>query len=238
MVDIAKINGIAVANIAKYNGIAAASIGKVMGATWSHGPTTIGEAYGGGYYAGQISVAGNGVASHYLIVSPKATGETSLPWGLTGVTTGIVSVIDGPANSAALAALGASYEAATFCEGLSIGGETDWYLPSKNELEVLFYFLKPVTNSNDTSSGSNANAVSPEPISTNYSAGSPAQTSSGINFRTGESEAFTGGGTYLSSTEGSADKAHSQTFDDGWQSSTYASKADAYYVRAVRRVAV
>lgn len=199
-------------------------------------PTTIGQAYGGGFYAGKIAVGGGGVATHYLIVAPKASGEnTSRTWGTYGVTTAQTSVIDGPTNSAVEAALGASYQAATFCEGLTIGGYSDWYLPAKNELEVLYYFLKPTTGANNTSSGSNANAVSPEPISTNYTSGSPAQTSAGIGFRTGETDAFASA-NYWSSTEFNANSSWNQYFNDGAQLKAF--KYNSGYVRAVRRIAV
>jgi hypothetical protein len=36
-------------------------------------PGGIGAAYGGGFYAGSIGVSG--VATHYLVVAPKASGE-------------------------------------------------------------------------------------------------------------------------------------------------------------------
>ena len=205
----------------------------VNGATKDDVPTTIGQAYGGGFYAGKINVSGT---QYYLIVSPKATGEASgKTWGTYGNTTGITSVINGPTNSASLAALSADYQAANFCEGLTIGGFSDWYLPSKNELEVLYYFLKPTTDANNTSSGSNANAVSPEPISTNYTSGSPAQTSAGIGFRTGETDAFASD-YYWSSTEYSSTFAWLQGFGDGYQSGL--NKVNGLYVRAVRRIAV
>jgi hypothetical protein len=152
------------------------------------------------------------------------------------VTTGFTSVINGPTNSAGEAALGASYQAATFCEGLTIGGYSDWYLPAKNELEVLYYFLKPDTTANGTTSGSNANAVSPEPISTNYSSGSPAQTSAGIGFRTGETDAFASD-LYWSSTETNSTYASGQNFTNGNQDS-FSARPIAHYVRAVRRIAV
>jgi hypothetical protein len=199
-------------------------------------PTVIGQAFGGGFYAGKIAVGGGGVATHYLIVAPKASGENSArAWGPYGVATAQTSVIDGPTNSAVEAALGTAYEAATFCEGLTIGGYSDWYLPAKNELEVLYYFLKPTTSTNDTSSGSNANAVSPEPISTNYTSGSPAQTSAGIGFRTGETNAFASG-NYWPSTEFNTNAAWRQNFGNGEQSAT--GKGSSYYVRAVRRIPV
>jgi hypothetical protein len=198
-------------------------------------PTTIGQAYGGGYYAGQIAVGGGGVATHYLIVSPKASGEDRKTWGTYGVPTAQTSVIDGPTNSAVEAALGASYEAAVFAEGLTIGGYSDWYLPAKNELEVLYYFLKPSTDGNNTSYGSNANAVSPEPISTNYTSSSPARTSAGIGFRLGETNAFVND-YYWSSSEVNSNAAFRQGFDIGNQ--VNGSKFNTYYVRAVRRVPV
>ena len=210
----------------------------IGGTGWPSGPpTVIGQAYGGGFYAGKINVSGT---QYYLIVSPKASGEASgKTWGTSGATTGITSVINGPTNSASLAALGAAYQAAVFCNNLNSGsglnGYTDWYLPAKNELEVLYYFLKPTTDANSTFTGSNANAVSPEPISTNYTSGSPAQTSAGIGFRTGETNAFASDG-YWSSTEFNSNFAWAQYFFNGGQSNDL--KNSSYYVRAVRRIAV
>ena len=206
----------------------------VGGTGWPVQPPTIGQAYGGGFYAGKINVSGT---QYYLIVAPKASGEnSSRTWGTYGVTTGITSGINGPTNSASLAALGAAYEAAVFAEGLTIGGYSDWYLPAKNELEVLYYYLKPTTGANNTSSGSNANAVSPEPVSTNYTSGSPAQTSAGIGFRTGETNAFASD-MYWSSTEYDANAAFRQYFNIGLQNST-GKGGNSLYVRAVRRVPV
>jgi len=202
-------------------------------------PTTIGQAYGGGFYAGKINVSGT---QYYLIVAPKASGEnSSRTWGPSTTVTGVFSDINGPTNTATLAALGASYQAAVFCNNLNSGGGlngyTDWYLPAKNELEVLYYFLKPTTDANNTSSGSNANAVSPEPISTNYTTGSPAQTSAGIGFRTGETDAFAT--NYWMSTEisgFSGDYAWASSFVNGAQGGF--AKFNNLYVRAVRRILV
>lgn len=209
----------------------------VGGTGWPNAlaPSVIGQAFGGGFYAGKINVSGT---QYYLIVAPKASGESSArTWGTYGVTTGFTSLINGPTISAGEAALGAAYQAAVFCEGLTIGGYSDWYLPAKNELEVLYYFLKPTTGANNTSSGANVNAVSPEPYNTNYTSGSPAQTTAtGTNgFRTGEAEAFDSA-NYWSSTEENSSYAWIQVFGNGSQE--FYEKYASIHVRAVRRVPV
>ena len=197
----------------------------------------IGDAYGGGFFAGYISVAGNGVASHMLIVAPKATGETTIAWDTgSAEATGFTSVIDGPGNTAGLAALGTRYAAATWCKGRSIGGYTDWYVPAKNELEVAYYNLKNVSQNNFSPGnyGSNANAV---PAHGAYSDSVPAQTSV-VAFKVGNSEAFADNG-FWSSTEGSVSVAWGQYFLSGlpgYQCSN--GKTGGLYVRAFRRIAL
>lgn len=202
---------------------------------------TIGQALGGGYFAGQISTAGNGIADYNLIIGPvSAAQNSSKQWKISNTTTsGTSSLIDGPANSSAMN--NASHPAAQFCEAVNTGGFTDWYMPAKNELEVCYYFLKPNTSNNATASGSNANAVSPEPLSTNYTTGSPAQTSAAA-FQTGGAEAFSAG-IYWSSTQNSSTTGWSQYFASLYgQGSGHmfaAQKSYNYFsVRAVRRVAV
>jgi hypothetical protein len=204
-------------------------------------PSVIGQAWGGGFYAGQISTTGNGVATHYLIVAPRTTGQSGAKrWGIDGVTTNINSLIDGPTNSAALASLGANYEAAIFCEGLTIGGYTDWYLPAKNELEILFYFFRSYTTAIDTSSGANVNAVSPEPINTNYTSTIPAITTA-TQFQSGMPEQFLRGAPFFyywsSSSDGGA-FAWQQNFDTGQQQADWPYSASGYYARAVRRIPI
>lgn len=197
----------------------------------------VGDSIWGGYLAGAISTSGDGVATHYLVVAPKATGETSAKvWDSSGDVTGFTSVIDGPTNSAGLAALGAGYAAATWCEALSIGGYTDWYLPSQNELVTLYYFLKPTTTANTAFpySGSNANAVAPQPISTAFTSGSPAQTSVAI-FQSGGAQAFEAV-RYWSSTEYTDSYSIATEFNSGGTGVRIRNSSD--YVRAVRRVAI
>ena len=160
----------------------------------------IGSALGGGFFAGQISTAGNGIADYNLVIGPKASAQNgSVRWKNTNTSTaGTTSVIDGPANSTAMN--NATHPAAQFCEALTIGGFSDWYMPAKNELEVCYYNLKPTTTSNNTSSGTNTNAVPSR--GSNYTAGTPAQTSA-TAFKTGNSEAFEDP-NYWSSTEATA----------------------------------
>lgn len=44
----------------------------------------------------------------------------------------------GKARSAALAALGPQYQMANYCENMVFGGHSDWYLPSRNEVQQLY----------------------------------------------------------------------------------------------------
>lgn len=197
-------------------------------------PTVIGQAFGGGYYAGQIGVSS--VATHYLIVGPVASAQnTTLKYkNANTAATGADSVIDGPQNTADLVAGGNStvYPAAHFCNDLVIGGFSDWYMPARNELEVCYYNLKPTTQSNVTSIGTNANSV-PERTS-NYTTGTPARTSV-TDFRSTGTEFFSST-HYWSSTEVSATNARTVSFFDGSQNSYPKSYENP--VRAIRRIPV
>ena len=199
---------------------------------WPVPVPAIGSVLGGGYFAGQISTAGNGIADYNLVVGPVASAQSTLQWKTSNTTTaGTSSVIDGPTNSSNMN--NASHPAAQFCEGLTIGGFSDWYMPAQNELEVCYYNLKPTTTSNNTSSGINANAVPAR--ASNYTAGTPAQTSA-ADFITGTgAEAFTAA-NYWASTEFSASLARYQGFSNGNVNNYF--KINSYRVRAVRRVAV
>lgn len=192
----------------------------------------IGDAFGGGFFAGQISTSGNSVATHNLVIGPISSAQTTnKKWKTSGTSTaGTTSVIDGPTNSSNMN--NASHPAAEFCEGLTIGGFSDWYMPAKNELEVCYYNLKPTTTSNDTSSGINANAVPAR--ASNYTTGTPAQTSA-TDFKDTGSEFFSSA-FYWSSTESGALYGFAQTFNNGAQTSEY--KPSGQRVRAIRRVAV
>ena len=200
---------------------------------WPSPPLVIGQALGGGFYAGQIGVSG--VATHNLIVGPVASAQTTLQWkNARTATSGADSAINGPQNTADMVADGNStvYPCAHFCNDLTTGGQTDWYMPAKNELEVCYYNLKPTTTSNNTGSGTNTNAVPSR--SSNYTSGTPTQTSA-TDFRSTGTEDFTDY-FYWSSTELSATIADGQLFNNGYQGGNF--KDGSYLVRAIRRVAV
>ena len=130
----------------------------------------IGQAFGGGYYAGKVSTTATGVANYYLVVAPRSTGQTTTSFA-TASGSDPTSVIDGPGNSAAMN--NAAHPAAFFCEGLTIGGFTDWYMPAEAELKICYNNLKPTTQVNNTFTGANPYAVPPRGA---YTAGDPAQT--------------------------------------------------------------
>jgi hypothetical protein len=190
----------------------------------------VGAAAGGGFFAGQIGVSS--VATHYLIVAPLSSGQTTAQWKTTNTSTaGTSSDIDGPANTAAQVAAG-SHPCATFCNDAVIGSFSDWYMPAKNELEVCYFNLKPGTSSNNTASGANPNAVPAR--ASNYTSGNPAQTSAAA-FQTGGAEPFVQN-IYWSSTQFNVSLGKAQLFNSGSQSNY--NKNGSYRVRAVRRVAV
>ena len=180
-------------------------------------PTTIGQAFDGGYYAGQISSGANGVATHYLIVADKTLGE------YVGKQLGQ----PGGKNWS---------QCDTFCTDLRLGDYADWRMPTQNELEVMYYFLKPGTTPNQTTypAGSNPQAVPPEPISTLYTAGSPVQTTA-TSFITGAPQAFAET-DYWSSTDSYGSRI-AQDFIGGYAGSimTYFT---SIYCRAVRLIPV
>ncbi len=204
-------------------------------------PAVIGEPFGGGYFAGYISHTANGNPTHALIVAPKANGATgtgytlttNLAWKTTSTTTaGATSAFDGAANTAAMVTAGiADHPAAQFCVGLTIGGFSDWYLPSRLELEIAYFNLKPGTSSNATAFGGNSYAVPQRP--SNYTTDYPSQTL--VTAFNSSTESFSTN-THWSSTEGSSTSAWNLNLGTGAQNDF--SKTSAIRVRAFRRIAL
>jgi hypothetical protein len=160
------------------------------------------------------------MAKFRVIVAPKSSGEnsskqyknanTAAPSAAAGTLT------EGLKATLALVADGNStvYPAAHFCNDLSIGGYSDWYLPARDELELIYRNLKPVTDNNYTTDRNRPTGATPDyknlgslgddtsnthglnnnsdPQGVAYTSGSPAQTSVAA-FQSGGAEAMTFG---------------------------------------------
>lgn len=207
------------------------------------GPTTIGQAYGGGYYAGNISyLANSAIPTHYLIVAPISSGQTSARYQNSNSDSGGAgSPIDGAYNSDVQN--NSFWPAIYFCRNLKIGGYSDWYHPAREELDILYYNLKPTSTQNDGNtyytlpgeppfySGQNFYAV---PSRQNgYSSSVPSRTSA-LDFQSGNTQAFSSA-YYWSSTNYSSE-ARAQDFTNGAGALFY--KFTTLNVRAIRKVPV
>lgn len=204
-------------------------------------PADIGRSYGGGYYAGTIKVSGQDYA---LILAPKSQGGDA---GGLSYCTGTISNVgatsrnNGSANTTVLLSAAGVYPAAQFCDGLSINGFSDWYLPAKDELELIYRGFKPTTAANTLSwiVGGNSNGDNPSSVPPNtgpYTSVTPAQTTL-INFKVGGAEAFSDG-YYWSSTQDSVpENATTIWFSNGELTGVTISSTNPR-TRAVRRVLI
>ncbi len=193
-------------------------------------PTVAGTPFAGGFFAGNLLVAG---VAYALIVAPRGEGEhDEAKWNKNlKPVDGAKSFFDGQANTAAMAKAGSAL--AKWAQDLRIGGHADWYLPSRDELEILYRAFKPTTEENYCWRGDNPSSI---PVGYAYSREEPAQTAVEI-FRDGKDEAFEDT-WYWSSTQyaGGVAFAWSQGFDDGNQSDFR--KDGELRARAVRRLKI
>ena len=143
-----------------------------------------GTPFEGGFFGG---IAHIGDALYALIVAPKADGETELPWiDKYKAVPGAQSYDDGLANTAAMREAGS--DLAKWVTDLRIAGHADWYLPSQDELEILYRNLKPTTRENYcyARSGINLSAAVPtRPYTPTHPVQTPAEP-----FQSGAAEAF------------------------------------------------
>lgn len=105
-------------------------------------PTTLGQNYRGGYYAGTITSPAN----YYLVLSPNATGCAQCRWKTSTTSSGLTNTTACNENNGYWAVYSAGlnnsfHPAGSFTATRSIGGFTDWYLPSKNEYTPLYNSL-------------------------------------------------------------------------------------------------
>lgn len=191
-------------------------------------PSNIGESFGGGYYAGLYSETGDGNPTHFLIVAP-ASSESNLLWkiDLTN-SSGTSSLYDGAANTAAMA--DASHPAAEYCANLTIGGYSDWYLPSRYEFGIIYSNTRGQTGNNNTSYGINPYSVLPR--TNNYSLYVPGDGTYGSVFR--NATAAFNGFEYWTSSQASAGSAY--VLDSSYGAETTTAKDNGYTVRAIRKV--
>jgi uncharacterized repeat protein (TIGR02543 family)/prepilin-type N-terminal cleavage/methylation domain-containing protein len=83
---------------------------------------------GGAKYAGQY----NGYK--YMMATVV---NNSKQWSTTQVTTGVTDIYSGDLNTQTLVNLGSSYPAAIYCDSLNNASYTDWFLPAREELNVV-----------------------------------------------------------------------------------------------------
>ncbi len=191
-------------------------------------PTIPGTPFAGGFYAGRIKDGGNVYA---IIVAPKAAGDIEAAWhkNATGPNSG--SYFDGPANTKAIAEAGS--ELGLRMQSMSIYGFDDWYLPSRDELEICYRNLKPSSRANSPYNGDNPSSVPPGYM---YTREAPAQTAAAA-FQEGGTEAFELAWYWTSTPDANCpDYAWLQGFVNGGQDFTH--KSLTYRARAVRRMLV
>ena len=203
-------------------------------------PTRIGQLANGGYFTGVIRIRNSAYA---IIVAPKWSEITVCQLKTTpDATLCTQSVNDGLANTHAMN--DSSHPVVQHCCNITLGGYNDWYLPSRDELELCYHNLKPTSDSNlvyhaceyytgnlGLENGTNPNSVPPGLA---YTLTAPLQTIV-TSFCASSKEAFYPN-WYWASTEYSVINscAMMMGFSNGIQdkcTKTY----PAIYVRAVRR---
>ena len=192
----------------------------------------IGDAMGDGYFAGQVRIDGQLFA---LIVAPKDDGDhDDIEWNSSyDNIEGELSYDDGLSNTRAMAEAGS--ELAKWAMGLRIGGHDDWYLPSQDELEIIYRNLKPGTHRNSCYARSGINLSAAEPTRP-YTPDAPTQTN--VEHFQADGDQALQEAWYWSSTQHASNPGYAwcQNFGSGRQSGS--PKDNELRARAVRRVAI
>lgn len=192
-------------------------------------PTIINTPFAGGFYSGRIMLPAGPRA---VITAPKADGEFQaiLNKSLKRVD-GALSYCDGLANTRALAEAGSKIAAQVLA--LTIGGFSDWQIPARDALEVMYRAHKPTARKNECyfRDGDNPSSV---PVGYPYTKDVPAQAAEEI-FREGGAEAFEPE-YYWASTPFEADDACAWFQDFSYGGQDYDRKDRKFWVRAVRLI--
>ena len=201
------------------------------------------------------------IMSRYrLIVAPKASGENAgiqLKPANTALPTACRTLTEGLVATQAMRDAGDStvYPAAHWVRNLNIGEYADWYIPARDELELCWRNLKPVTNNNfvatnrptavinyvnngsygDTTTWHGPNNNS-SPTGAAYTVAVPRQTAA-TAFRSGGAEAFEfAAADYWSCSDYDSTNAWYQQWSSSIPGRQYIiNKSSVFRVRAVRR---
>jgi hypothetical protein len=195
-----------------------------------HLPSARGEICEGGFFAGCLRV---NLDIYGLVVSPIDGEHAATVWNKSKKALGdAMSYNNGLANTKAMATAGSKL--AAWALELRIAGFDDWYLPSRDELELLYRHFKPSATENYAwRHGDNPSSMPP---GYPYTDDAPAQTTI-ANFAAGGADAFAPE-WYWSSTQSASnpDSAWCQYFTNGDQYGTH--EDYELRARAVRRVKI
>jgi len=92
----------------------------------------VGDKFGGG-----IIIFVDDTGEHGLITAPNDQSNRA-EWGCNGILVGASNLTDGMTNTKKIVDRCGRRTAARMCDTLTIGGFTDWYLPSQYELNLIY----------------------------------------------------------------------------------------------------
>jgi hypothetical protein len=193
----------------------------MMNALTEQTTPAIGTAMLGGFFAGLVNINGQ---TKGIIVAPKATGECKGQWAKSDdLIEGATCPVDGQQNT--LDMIAAETTLGKWVKSLNIAGFTDWHIPSRDQLEIIYRAFKPTSDENWAYSGVNISSVPPHNLYTNEN---PKQCEL-AEFKEGGEEAFDTTWYWTSTQVGEA-SAWIQTFltgyqDDGWKDGTTRARA-------------
>ncbi len=165
-------------------------------------PGGIGSSYAGGYYAGTMASDIIGEQYHLVVAPKQYEFFLSRFTGAGPGNQGSTNTHLGYSNTSSEYNGNAEYEAAAAVEALTIGEYDDWYIPARDELELMYRTLKPTTNANDTTSPfPNLKSTSPGSFTGSYTSSVPGRTSSSAFVGSQKFNSTTNHGSSASETE-------------------------------------